>query len=245
MEDMTRHTTRFGIDRFALRIIAMTAMLLDHAAILFPGVLWLECVGRMALPIFCFLMVEGFFHTRSVKKYGLRLLLFAAVSQAPYMLCVYRSLAWNGLNVLFTLLAGLTAIAVIHRFRAHKGRYIAALLLVTAAAQCLVQLFRADGCYVTVYMMVCFYIFRDSRLMQLLCMIAINGFFTVSPTLTAITMGGITIPLGIQLLAVSALIPIWLYNGKKGWGNRYAQYGFYAFYPLHLLLLWVIFQMQR
>ena len=70
----------FDISAAALHIIAMTLMLMDHLwATLLPAKEWLTCAGRVAFPIFAFMAVEGYFHTRSFKKYILRMLLFAVL----------------------------------------------------------------------------------------------------------------------------------------------------------------------
>ena len=70
----------FELTAAVLHIIAMTLMLMDHLwATLLPAREWLTCAGRVAFPIFAFMAVEGYFHTRSFKKYILRMLLFAVL----------------------------------------------------------------------------------------------------------------------------------------------------------------------
>ena len=102
----------FDISAAMLHIIAMTFMLMDHLwATLLPAQDWLTCVGRLAFPIFAFMAVEGYFHTHSLKKYILRLLLFAVLSEIPFDL-MYGGTWFYPFhqNVIWTLLIGLSGI---------------------------------------------------------------------------------------------------------------------------------------
>ena len=95
-----------------LHILAMALMLCDHAwATVVPGNDWLNCVGRLAFPIFAFMLVEGYFHTRSVKKYMLRMLVFALISEIPFNLMVGGGWFYPvHQNVLWTFLIALVMI---------------------------------------------------------------------------------------------------------------------------------------
>ena len=96
------------LNGFHLKLIAVCTMFIDHMGdTLFPGVMWLRCIGRVAFPIFCFLIAEGCVHTHDRKKYALRLLVFAVLSEIPFNLMTGWAV-WNPYdqNVLWTLLLG-------------------------------------------------------------------------------------------------------------------------------------------
>ena len=97
------------LDSFQLKWIAIITMLIDHVgAIFFPGNLVFRYVGRIAFPIFCFQLVEGFFHTRNIEKYMLRLGIFAIISEIPYDLAFRGNiLDFEHQNVFFTLFLGI------------------------------------------------------------------------------------------------------------------------------------------
>ena len=105
---------RFEMTSAGLHILAMLLMLLDHMwATVVSGNDWMTCLGRMAFPIFAFMIVEGYFHTRSVKKYALRMLLYAVVSEIPINLVASGSWVYPfHQNVLWTFLIGIGAIHI-------------------------------------------------------------------------------------------------------------------------------------
>ena len=92
-----------------LHLLAMALMLYDHLwGTIVPGNDWLTCVGRIAFPIFAFLIVEGYFHTRNFKKYMVRLLLFAVLSELPFNLAMGSRLFYPlHQNVLWSFLLSL------------------------------------------------------------------------------------------------------------------------------------------
>ena len=107
----------------ALHIIAMALMLMDHLwATLLPAQDWLTCAGRLAFPIFAFMAVEGYFHTRNLKRYVLRLLLFALLSEVPFDL-MYGGTWFYPVhqNVIWTLLLGLLGVHLMETVRKSKS----------------------------------------------------------------------------------------------------------------------------
>ena len=123
----------FDLSAAALHILAMTFMLMDHLwATLLSSQMWLTHVGRLAFPIFAFLAVEGYFHTRSFKRYALRMLLFAVLSEVPFDL-MYGGTVFYPVhqNVIWTLLLGLLGIRLMEAARAKGKRW---LYILTCAA---------------------------------------------------------------------------------------------------------------
>lgn len=193
-------------------------MALDHTgAVLYPSQIWLRCLGRIAFPIFCFLIVEGFFHTRDVRRYMGRLGVFALISEIPYDLA-FRGvpLEYAHQNVFFTLLIGIGMMILLERNREWPVKAVILLL-----AMWLAVLIRSDYNFRGVLLIFVFYIFHESRWL-------------------AVTAGGLWNFLYqgvIQKYGVLSVLPLALYNGERG---RKMKYFFYIFYPAHLLLLYGI-----
>lgn len=202
---------------------------------------WLDAVGRLAFPIFAFLTAEGFFHTRDFKKYLARMFLFALASELPFDLMAEGGWFYPfHQNVLFPFCIALPLMAWIEKARgSSRPRF-----LLWAAGSVVVGFLlgfvtMVDYFGYGVLMALVFYLFHDVRygwVGELLCMIYINwemmgGLVYLVPVL------GRTVEIPQQGLAVLALIPIWLYNGRQGPHNRLIQYACYAFYPVHMAVL--------
>ena len=224
------------LNGFHLKLIAVCTMFIDHMGdTLFPGVMWLRCIGRVAFPIFCFLIAEGCVHTHDRKKYALRLLVFAVLSEIPFNLMTGRAV-WNPYdqNVLWTLLLGA---AVCWSIDGVLKRRTAPAFVLTGAAMVaafwLLEVFCTDYGGWGMLLVAMFYGVRRAPYGQAAKMAAQAvglAFFCIG------VMGGVT----IELWALTALVPIWLYNGQRGFSHKAVQYGFYAFYPLHILILSLI-----
>ena len=219
--------TKFGLTAAHLRILALVLMLLDHLwATVVPGNLWMNCVGRMAFPIFAFQAAEGYHYTHDFRGYCKRLAIFAAVSEIPFnlMLMSYPIFPFHQ-NVMLTLLLGLLACRAFDR---RKWWQLALLLLAGVVTY-------PDYGVLGVMTVLMFHVFRGRKLHQLLMLIAINWFGYEGQQLL---LGSSEVP--VQAFAILAFIPIFLYNGEKGKGGRALQYGSYLFYPLHMLILWLL-----
>ena len=234
-----------GLTANMLRTIAVLLMLSDHiwaTAMSFGD--WMTYIGRMAFPIFAFQIAEGFVHTKNFKKYALRLLGFAIVTEIPFNF-FYSSRFFNPYhqNVLFTLLLGLLAIKVIDGIKKDRsGKNIALSVLYLLLILLASVIGFVDYGYLGMLTVVMFYLMRDfpfAWLGQLVGMILLNITF-FEGLVFPVEILGKTFEIPSQGFAVFALIPIWLYGGRKGKSSKALQYGFYAFYPVHMIVLYLI-----
>lgn len=214
---------------FVLKIIAIIAMLFDHIGyVIFGRFSFMNYIGRLAFPIFAFGISEGYTHTKDLKKYFLRLLVFAITSQIPYMLFMGLLTNTFTLNILFTLILGLLAITVYEKL---NNKYLGLLFVILCSI--IAHFGHFDYGWFGIATIFIFYIFKDKKvLMNLSFIIAVfmNYFYTY------ITTSRIEF-LFIILFCTLSLIPINLYNTKKGKDTKYLLY---VFYPLHLLVLYFI-----
>ncbi|MCL1807471.1 MAG: conjugal transfer protein TraX [Oscillospiraceae bacterium] len=226
---------------FALKILAMATMLTDHiGAVLepqLPAWAFLLCrtVGRLAMPLFCFMIAEGLFHTRDAKRYLLRLTLFALVSEVPYDLVkTGQWLEFTDQNVGFTLLLGFLGILLFDSFAA-QGRKGAALVSIIAVASA-AYLVRSDYSIFGVYYIFIFYYFRNNHIGRTIALAA--GVLLLSADM--MLAGAHWRYALISLTAVLAAIPIMLYSNERGRDGKAMRAAFYAFYPLHLMVLYAV-----
>ena len=249
MEQTMYHNTvkRGGISSSSLKIIAVISMLTDHFA---AGVLGryltasglygldvtdtdgvmqllmayqiMRMIGRIAFPIYCFLLVEGFEHTKNRIKYAQRLLLFAAASEIPFdLLFKGKILEFSYQNVFFTLFFGLAVMMGLSWVQEHlpaKGKAAAAAgsIAVIAAGAGAAQLLSTDYGAIGVMCMTVLFLFRRKKTWQIIA--------------------GCVVFLW-ELTAPLAFVPVWFYNGRRGMKLKYF---FYLFYPVHLLVLYLI-----
>lgn len=234
-----------GISANTLKILASIFMVLDHMwATIVSGNDWMTYLGRLTFPIFAFLISEGFIHTSNVKKYILRLLGFALLSEIPFNLFYGGNWFYPyHQNVMFTLLLGLLGIVVIDKARKEKTAksIIKTVLLLIPISLGAFITFPDYGFwgYLTVIMFYLFRGFRFAWVLQLVSMILLHLILPEGQNII-VELFGKNYEFAVQGFAVLALIPIWLYNGKKGKGGKILQYGFYAFYPVHMIILYLI-----
>lgn len=207
-----------GLNTFTLKMIAIVSMLIDHIGhIFFPQVMIFRIIGRISFPIFVYVLAEGFYYTKDVKKYLLRLGLFALLSEIPYDLAIMGSvLEFSHQNVFFTLFFGVLMLYVMSRIKNVIMQYAVVLVAVFVC-----QFLQTDYSSIGVLLVFIFYVFRQRKAEKLL----IAGLIFLGLT------GG------VQLYALLALPLIVLHNGEQG---PKMKAFFYLFYPAHLLILYLV-----
>lgn len=184
----------------------------------------LRLIGRLGFPIFCFLLIEGFVHTRNVAKYAGRMFLFALISEIPFDLGFAGQPFFMGYqNVFFTLFIGLLVIIgfrCVEKTEWNKGICAFLKLVILAGGMYAATLLKTDYKYIGVLTIAVMYLFRNKRTMAAGLGCAV---------LTAFSFAEIT--------AFFTMIPIHKYNGERGWNIKWL---FYIFYPAHILLLYLI-----
>ena len=217
---------------FHLKLIAAATMLIDHIGfVFFPQSLIFTVIGRLSFPLFAWLIANGSLHTRNTTNYAWRLFIFALISQWPYMLMTrLYDQSFGGINIMGTLFLGLGTIAMLKRTE-NKIIRISSIIAASIAAQVL----HVDYGMVGVLSIVVFYVYRSSVFRMVLFQTML---FTI-PSLGYLFLSNTSVP-GSQLVQPAALISlllIALHNGKEG---TKISYYLYAFYPAHILLLYLI-----
>jgi len=220
------------LDGTVLKIIAMVSMVFDHVGdMFFPDVLWPRMIGRLAMPLFAFCITEGYIHTSDKKKYLIRMGVFALVSEVPFDLAFEGKVSLNHQNIMLTFFMSILALMLFDLIRGKKnedtGRYsigktiLGSLVIIGTAAVAI--LIKADYTIFAVISVFLFYLFKDTK--------------HFIRTGVGVAFLALTRTMGYYCTTGLSIIPLLLYNGKKGKGLKWL---FYAFYPGHLLLLYLI-----
>lgn len=227
------------MNAFILKIIACITMFIDHIGyVVFDGqVSWFNYIGRLAFPIFAFQISEGYIHTKNIKKYILRLSIFAIISQIPFML--FHSIINDKfyLNVIFTLLFGLISILAYDKLHKFLG------IVIAIVAGLLAQFLNCDYGFYGVAITFLFYVFSKNKLLLSGSFITATVIHYAYNILKYASYGIDTLKyvysyyLPFAISTICTILIILLYNKKKGPNTRYLLY---LFYPLHMLLLYAI-----
>ena len=217
---------------FALKMIACIFMFIDHTGqIFYNGNSILNIIGRLAFPIFAFQITEGYIHTKDIKKYLLRLLILALVSQIPFMIMLER--VGFTINTIATLLFGLISITIYNK---NKILGIISLIILGIIA----EFAHFDGGICCIFIIFNFYVFKDKKIIMtvfyILLVTCLFGSYLIEYTKNdnELLYSVIKYYLPYYVTTLSAILLIYTYNNKKG---KKMKWFFYIFYPFHIILL--------
>ena len=219
-------------DGTTLKIIAMISMVIDHVGdIFFPEVLWLRMIGRLAMPIFSFCIAEGYAHTRDKNKYLLRMGIFALVSEIPFDLAFDGHIGFSHQNIMLTFCISILALKIFDLLcdgeKQNAGKTVLGTLAVVVMAF-LAFLLRADYTFFAVFAVFLFYVLRKKH--------------PLFRSGVGVAFLALTRTMGYYCTTGVSFIPLAMYNGKKGKGLKWL---FYAFYPGHLFVLYLLKRMLQ
>ena len=239
---------------FVLKMIAMVTMIIDHSGDIFNPILgdntfYFNAIGRIAFPLFAFMIVEGYKHTSNFKKYILRLFIAALISEIPFWILVvhYMQAKSFAMNVLFTFIFGLFAL-YIWDFKFKKDTdeknthsisiadiFIWILKIVLIGALVTIAYFAGfDYGKTGILLILAIYLlFKKHKIIFTIVFIVLSIINYFDAVIHYPVSGSI-------FVVTSTLVPLLfmlLYNGQKG---KNTKYGLYVIYPLHLIILELI-----
>ena len=231
------------MNRVQIKYIAIATMLLDHIAAFFltpekhPELIALyvimRTIGRIAGPVMLYFLAEGYSHTSSKLKYGLRLLCFGIISQIPYSLARYGKVSTESLNVIITLFMSFLMLAITDRIKNQilKGLMVFIFILLTAFS---------DWGIIGPLIVWLFYISRGNRKGQIKAYMIVVGIYMTS-TIAFVIQDSQRWYEGICQIGLVLMIPLLsTYNGASGKKTVVNKWIFYIFYPFHLLVFLLI-----
>lgn len=241
---------KHGLTSNILKIIAIVSMTVDHVAWAIypdfsthPMAIIMHLLGRVACPIFCYFIVQGYIHTKNFKKYFSRLLIFAIISHVPYVITSFNYIdlfslipgyygIFNQTSVLWGLACGLLLIKVNDTNLKTHNKILLSIIICLAS-------FPADWSCVAPLIILFMWQYRDNFKMQMIWMMLMTTpyvavyFFAINKIYALLQLG--------TALAIPFL---YLYNGSRGKNtclNNIMKWFFYIYYPLHLLIIFLIF----
>ena len=227
---------------FVLKIIACIAMLIDHfgAAILLPALdePWVSAeiyeltrgIGRIAFPVFAYLIAQGCVHTKNIGKYLFRLGLLAIISE-PFFDMTFRF--WDGsvnfladTNIFYTLFLGAAGITIYEKTRPRLGDIVG--FLAATPTMAIAWLLSTDYAHIGVGLILLIYIMRpENRVGRCVALtVGMTALYINSPAHLLFSLGAVAL--------------VALYNGKSGPNSAGIKWGFYFFYPVHIAALFVV-----
>ncbi|MCQ2609771.1 MAG: conjugal transfer protein TraX [Lachnospiraceae bacterium] len=258
IEYLLERKVKIKLDGGALRIIATASMLIDHIALMLigNGILYgyrpdihevalstpvgkkwyilyviMRSIGRLAFPMFCFLLVEGFIHTKNLFKYFFRLVVLAIISEIPFnLVCGNSLLYFERQNTIFTFVLSLFMLYIVKKVDAIRDERIQNVIkIIIVAIVCWVSYaLHLDYSISGIILIFCIYFFRHDKNLRMASVFIISFLISFVEPFTSFRYFGVG--------ALSALI-LFLYNDKVGYLYRY-RWMYYLLYPLHLIILY-------
>lgn len=220
--NMKEKVTNLNTNTTFIKLLGIITMTIDHiGSVIFPNVLILRIIGRIAFPLFAWCILLGYYRTSNIKKYIIRLLLVAVISQPIY--CLLFNYPFYKLNVIFTLLL---EILFIYSLDKKKYHYIPFVFIV-----CI--LLKVDYKFDIIIFTLIYYYFRNFTFAFIL------SFLTYSYTYAQSNVIVRNYPAMLQCFSILSL-PIIVFNTKILSKLKINKYLFYLFYPTHLLILYII-----
>ncbi len=228
-----------GLTSNHLKIIAIAAMFFDHFVAMFVnhnteiGMI-LRVIGRVVAPIICFMIAEGFHKTSNVNRYILRLFIFALISHLPYNLA-FGLTFFQATSVMWGLALGLLALKVV------KMESVHIVFKLGVVAMCCLLSITANWNYISVLWIVGFGVFYGDLKKQIIAFCVVAVIAHIVPTFMNFGFTHEGYPHWYQFGVFLAIPLLWMYNGQRGKDVlRMGKYGFYIFYPAHLIFLYLL-----
>ena len=223
------------MNRNSIKYLAAAAMLIDHIAAFLlqsESILYMvfRTAGRLTAPIMCFFLAEGFRYTSSKKKYGIRLLAFAIISQIPYIIANENTILTLKFNMIFTLLLSFTILLAYENIQNSLTRTLVICILIATS------IFSDWGIIAPLWILT-FYILQNDEKRRLIAFSVVSVMHVILCFSAVIAASK---PLYSQLwqFGVFLFIPvIHFYNNQNGGKSLFSKWFFYIFYPLHLIIL--------
>ena len=205
---------------------------LDHIGAVFLPNITLRIIGRLAFPIYCFLLVEGAYHTKDPKKYLCRLSIGALLAELPFDLLFYGNVTLRHQSVMVTLLLGYLSLLLMRKCTSNLRK-----ILSVVSFALLAELIGADYGGLGILMINLFSLTRELPYKEILQTV---GLFFICMEISSTSVFIACFHVSIQVFAVLSMVPIALYSGKKVTQSKIAQMAFYLFYPVHLAIFCIL-----
>ncbi|KIL09314.1 conjugal transfer protein TraX [Clostridium botulinum] len=223
------------LNSFTLKTFAIIAMIMDHIFTYLRSVpidvpLWFSCIGKLASPIFFYLIVEGFFHTKNRKKYFARLAIFGGVMIILDTILGIHNNIFLSLSLSILLLI---CVDYLRNIEDKKKKFLFIILILGIGF----LYFNTEASIFGFVEILIFYFCREKKVLLSILFVSFYGLF-LATVLQA--TNPLIFTVNNQWMSVFAIIPILMYNGKLGLKNTFTKWIFYIVYPLHLTIIILI-----